>query len=129
VYAIIVMMTRNGFGRHTMYLEPESIMRVFHQLWIMQFFFISAVSCVKISVTLMLLRIRDNKIWRGGLFLLMAFIIAAAVINVILECIQCKPIKAFWDRTTPGAKCWGPAKVQASLYIASGKPRCRPSSS
>jgi hypothetical protein len=129
VYAIIVMMTRDGFGRHTVYIHPENIMSVFHQLWVMQFFFISAVSCVKISVTLMLLRIRDDRIWRIGLYLLMAFIVAAAGVNVILECIQCKPIRAFWDRATPGAQCWGPEKVQVSLYIASCKPRCHPSSS
>jgi hypothetical protein len=94
----------------------------------MQFFWISAVSCVKISVTLMLLRIRDDRPWRMGLYVLMAFIMAAAILNVILELIQCKPIKAFWDRTTPGAVCWSPAKVQASLYISAGKPIAAPSS-
>ncbi|KAF1810766.1 hypothetical protein P152DRAFT_490431, partial [Eremomyces bilateralis CBS 781.70] len=102
-YAVIVNCIHNGTGRHAVYLTPETIILALRAVWIQQLFWTWSITFIKVSVALMLMRIRNDKPWRIWLPLLISFLICSAASSTVLQFIQCTPVRTFWDRTTLGA--------------------------
>ena len=68
----------------------------------------------KISICLFLLRIfgKNKKIWRWGLYSIMAFSIATNLGSVAVIYPSCRPVQKLWNPGLPGT-CW-----RSSAYIA-----------
>ena len=68
----------------------------------------------KTSICLFLLRIfgKNNKIWRLGLYSIMAFSIATNLGSIAVIYPSCRPVQKLWNPLLPG-KCW-----RSSAYIA-----------
>ena len=71
---------------------------------------------VKISVALMLLRIKQTKTWRIGMAALIGSLVVVGIVATILQILQCRPIQAYWDFTIE-AHCMSPKFIHASSYI------------
>ena len=86
-------------------LKLESIIEV---IWICSLVF------TKISICLFLMRIfgKNNKVWRCGLYSIMAFSIATNLISISVIYSSCRPVEKLWDPDIPGT-CW-----RARVYIA-----------
>ena len=85
----------------------------------------------KISICLFLLRIfgKNNKIWRWGLYSIMAFSIATYLGSVAVIYTSCRPVQKSWNPDIPGI-CWRPRiyiaiaeynRSESPLYRAKGK--------
>jgi hypothetical protein len=101
-----------GF-RHITYITPENVsaaLKLAIPIWALQEW---ALALVKISVALMLLRIKQVSRWRLGLICLIVIIVLASIAGTIMELFQCRPLKAYWDTNLAAhAVCWSPEAVQ-----------------
>lgn len=71
----------------------------------------------KMSVAILLLRLRQGRRWKILLYLLVLLILAGTAATYISAFFQCRPIAALWDPLIPGAKCWKPKYVQARFFM------------
>jgi hypothetical protein len=77
-----------------------------------------AIAAVRLSIGLMLLRIKgDRPAWRWSLWSIMLFIIAIFVTNVSITFTQCRPLSAIWTFNYKHAKCLPPHAVHG-VYTA-----------
>jgi hypothetical protein len=52
-------------------------------------------SFIKIGIALMLMRTKPE--WRVGLWLLIGSSVAVAILAIVFQLVQCRPIHAFWN--------------------------------
>jgi hypothetical protein len=86
--------------------------------------FIWSSSCIKISVVLLLMRLKTTRKWRMGLLSLLSTITLVAVVfaplSVFISCIR---LKGYWNVVIPNHVCWDASATQVSVYVQSGKLR------
>ena len=96
-------------GRHTWYIGLEALAHTARVSFAFVILWLWAVSMVKISVCLMLLRIKpQSRAWLIGLWLLIGLLASLAVAITACYLLQCKPVEANWDfkyLLEPG-HCW-----------------------
>jgi hypothetical protein len=66
---------------------------------------------VKISIAIMLLRIKTTKMWRIGLYTLIGSLILVGAVSTIVDLVMCRPISAFWSLTDRETHCWAADKL------------------
>jgi hypothetical protein len=76
---------------------------------------------IKISLSFMLLRLRDTRPWRTGLYTLMISQLVVAVTLLLLDLFRCQPIRAAWDFSIPRDRCIKYFNVKTSIYISSSE--------
>lgn len=114
-----IFMVHLGIGRHMLYLSqsPELLARLSQALKlesIAEVLVICSLVFTKISICLFLLRIfgKNKKIWKWGLYSIMAFSIATNLGSVAVIYPSCRPVQKLWNPGLPGT-CW-----RSSAYIA-----------
>ncbi|KAH6880793.1 hypothetical protein B0T10DRAFT_411920, partial [Thelonectria olida] len=107
----------HGLGRHNYYLSPDERVPAEKFLFISQPPFAWALTCAKISIALLLIRIQhSNRLW---VFFLYGMVIIQVLIGITINTFQlllCKPLAAVWDKTIPNYVCI-PGVVQTSIYV------------
>jgi hypothetical protein len=77
---------------------------------------------IKISVALMLLRIKSTFAWRIGLWTLIACCVAVGFAATFTQLYQCRPLRAFWDIELRGTgACWPDKTVLGLAYAWGGE--------
>ena len=106
LYTVCTLSVLNGMGHNIKDLEMKQInLLACLQLFIAEFYVWTS-TFVKLALAVMLYRIRaDDKIWRRGLYGMMAFIVALAVASCLWDYLQCRPIRALWDQSYPRSYC------------------------
>lgn len=94
-----------GMGRHIYYLEPHNIPRAIKFSIFMAECCLWGNSATKVSVTIMLIRIHDGKVWRRCLYGLLTFLICQAIAACFWDLLQCRPLSALWDQSLPRDLC------------------------
>jgi hypothetical protein len=117
----LVASTHNGLGRHVQYVRPSEMETILRLNSLVILFWCWAVTCIKISIALTLLRIKPERKWRIGLNCVIAVQVIAAVVNTLLGFLQCRPFWATLAPTFPGATCWSLNAGQIMAYCLSGK--------
>jgi hypothetical protein len=78
-----------------------------------------SVTSIKVSVALMMLRIKQTKRWRIGISVMVAALIIFGLGQMIAMLVQCVPIRQNWDITGTGT-CWSATRQDNVTYISSG---------
>ncbi|KAF2398790.1 hypothetical protein EJ06DRAFT_496547 [Trichodelitschia bisporula] len=115
-YGIFLQGIHLGVGRHVYYSKPASVTKAMRGVWIQLLLWTWSITLIKISIAVMLLRIRRDNPWRYWVYFLIGFVVSSAIVSTVLQFVQCSPVSAFWNPTVPGAKCWTPNKRRVSLY-------------
>ena len=79
----------------------------------------AAMTCIKISVALSLLRVPVNRAWTVFLWTVTAVQIAYFIGNSVYTFLACVPLHAIWDFTVAGANCLGPASSRIASNVGS----------
>ncbi|KAF2671247.1 hypothetical protein BT63DRAFT_211205 [Microthyrium microscopicum] len=116
MYGLVIYTYALGYGKSMMELatKPEKIADIFKFNFALQIILIWAVTSTKLSASLTLLRLRDNKYWRWFLYFLMAVLVGFAISNLAVELTQCRPLSTFWNPEQPGSAC-RPGTVNAQV--------------
>jgi hypothetical protein len=83
-----------------------------------------ALTMLKISVALMLLRIKQTPRWKIGIGALIAVLIIVGVASTIAQILQCLPVTANWDimlKESEHSSCWTEQKQAIVTYSVSCK--------
>jgi hypothetical protein len=79
----------------------------------------AAMTCIKISVALSLLRIPVNRLWTVFLYSVTAVQVAYFIGNTVFACLACQPLAGIWDFSVTDAYCLGPGAALIASYVGS----------
>jgi len=100
-----------GLGRHEYYLmfSPELMERLSLAIkygYITQMLLILSTMFTRVSICFFLLKIfGSRKVWKYGLYAIMAFAVTTNIASAVTVPTQCKPLAKLWNPMLPGA-CW-----------------------
>jgi hypothetical protein len=80
----------------------------------------AAMTCIKISVALTLLRIPVNRLWTVFLHTVASLQVAYFIGNSVYTFFACRPLAAIWDFSIADAICLGPASSRIASNVGSG---------
>jgi hypothetical protein len=118
-FVISMISYTHGVGRHAAYVKIEDVIIVLKIGFAGQILWIWSLTFIKLSVTLSLIRITPSKRWQAVLYCFVGFLVASALLFVVLQLIQCQPISGSWN-PGPGTKCWSRDSLALSGYISGG---------
>jgi hypothetical protein len=108
----------HGNGRHQWYLEPQEYIVSNMFGWYAQLLLFLAVCMLKISICLLLLRIKDERKLRYMIYGMMGGLVLTngGVIVILLS--ECRPVEAYW---LGNGECWDPKVRVYSIYFTIGE--------
>ncbi len=104
--AIQGVQTQHGNGRHQVYVSKEDYIYNNMLGWYTQILLFASSCLLKVSICLLLLRIKDT---RGLKILLRTVMVGLFVANfgcIIILLAECSPVETYWTGT--GGVCWNP---------------------
>ncbi|KAF9869973.1 integral membrane protein [Colletotrichum karsti] len=112
-FAFGIKQSQHGNGRHRVYLSDYDYMMINMYGWYGQILLFIAVAFLKVSISLLILRIKDTKVLKILLYTLMAGVLITNFGVVIILIAECQPA-GFWRGKS--AKCW-PTQIRIySIY-------------
>ncbi|KAH7117209.1 hypothetical protein B0J13DRAFT_458888 [Dactylonectria estremocensis] len=74
-----------------------------------------SMNVIRISMCLMILRLKDSRRWKGPLWSLIAVQVALALSATVVNLCYCRPLSAAWE-SDPDAVCLKPSQMKAFAY-------------
>ncbi|KAL5464945.1 hypothetical protein PMIN06_000898 [Paraphaeosphaeria minitans] len=119
-YFLLVISVLNGLGRRTFSVPAAGRSTAMRYLFISQVFWYWSVTLIKLSVALLLLRLKQTRPWRSFLYLIMAIAISAAIVQTCFQFLQCRPFSVFWDpRGFRSAVCFRRSIIDGNIIVFS----------
>jgi len=113
-----IIQVHYGDGRHTWYLSAYENRVINEYGWIAQVLLFATNCLVKISICLLVLRIKDTKRLRFWLYIMMGGLLLFNLVPIIVLLAECHPVKAYWDPTA--GHCWNSKIRIYVIYCAIG---------
>jgi hypothetical protein len=107
-------------GRHVEYVTLAALRTTLQLSFISLLLWFWSLTFVKVSVCLLLMRIKDTRTWRMGICCLIIFLFVLAVTATICQLLQCNAISDNWTIAHSG-KCLSPKTILALSYTVSSK--------
>jgi hypothetical protein len=104
-------------GHHIIYIPESKLIRALRLTWIVSLFINLPNVLVKVSIAIMLLRIKTTKTWRIGLYILVASLALVGVLSTIVNLTFCRPISAFWSLTERTTHCWSATNMVTAPVV------------
>ena len=115
-----VLQYRAGIGRHAYYLSSTQAIDAIKWGYVETMLFFITVGLTKISICLFILRIKKTGWLKWVLYALMTGIMMTTAAPEIIMFVQCRPMRAFWDRKS--GKCWDQTIYNAVIFVHFGMP-------
>ena len=93
-----------GFGQHESTLDDRKARQSLKLLYIVQFFYASAMAMLKLALLIAYARIWTSPTFRKCLWSVGIIILSLWCCTIFITVFQCHPIHFFWDRGSDG-KC------------------------
>lgn len=116
--ALTIQATTHGKGKRGKYLSKGDTEYINMYSWYAQHVLFAAMALVKISVCLLVTRIKNSTAMKWLTGVVIAVLCTSALECSIVLLAQCRPISAHW-RPVPGA-CWPPEVRIYSIYVQAG---------
>ncbi|OAA65259.1 hypothetical protein SPI_02046 [Niveomyces insectorum RCEF 264] len=108
---------RHGNGRHEVYLDDGDYAAAIRYGWYALLLFFVAICLLKISICLLLLRIKNERWLRWLIYATMAGLVVTNGGVVVILLAECRPVDTYW---TDMAQCWNPRVRVFSIYVTIG---------
>ncbi|KAF2246217.1 hypothetical protein BU26DRAFT_402018, partial [Trematosphaeria pertusa] len=96
-YFILAVSVVFGLGRHARFVSFSRRSTSLRLLFISQVFWYWSITLVKLSVALLLLRLKRTRPWRLFLYFLITLTIVAGLVQTAFQFLQCRPFSVYWD--------------------------------
>lgn len=116
--AIQIVQVQNGNGRHRWYITNDQYMFINELGWVAQILLFADNALLKISICLLILRIKSTKWLKWLLYTVMAGLAVTNALCIIVLLAECDPVKTYWDSRT--GHCWDPRVRIYSIYFTIG---------
>ena len=121
-YIIVCLACANGFGQRTKYVSAASRLAAMRLIFLCQALWNVSICLVKISVALLLLRIKQTHAWRIFLYSMMVLLILTAITSTLFQFLQCQPFSVYWDSSVflkGGVSCVPQELITGNIIAAS----------
>jgi hypothetical protein len=109
---------KHGNGRHRVYIAPADYVKLNMYGWLAQIFLFASICVLKISICLLILRIKDTRWLRNLLYGVMAGLVLTNGGVIVILLAECSPVEAYW---TGVGWCWESKVRIYSIYLTIGK--------
>ena len=109
---------KHGKGRHVCALNTESIAEIGRYSFINQIVLFWALFFIKISVCLLVLRVKSTAILRWASGIVVALMLTSTMVACAALLAECKPVSAYWYRNS--GKCRAPTFRIYSIWVQAG---------
>ncbi|KAJ4006416.1 hypothetical protein NW766_010503 [Fusarium irregulare] len=116
-FGVQVAQVAIGNGRHRWYIDPEDYVRNNMLGWVAQLLLFASICLLKISILLLLLRIKDSRKVKLAAWGIMAGLVITNFGCIIILLAECKPTSAYW---TGVGECWDPRVRIYYIYATIG---------
>ncbi|KAM0430051.1 hypothetical protein ACHAPT_006057 [Fusarium lateritium] len=113
-YATQVAQIRIGNGRHRWYIPSENYVRNNMLGWVAQLLLFASICLLKISILLLLLRIKNSRGLKWSAWAIMAGLVITNFGCIIILLAECNPVEAYW---TGDGTCWDPRVRIYAIYF------------
>ncbi|KAF5010991.1 hypothetical protein FDECE_2861 [Fusarium decemcellulare] len=113
-FAIQVAQVDVGNGRHRWFIPHDNYVRNNMLGWVAQLLLFASICLVKISILLLLLRIKDSRGLKYSAWVVMAGLVVTNFGCIIILLAECDHIDGYW---TGVRKCWDPRVRIYSIYF------------
>jgi hypothetical protein len=86
-----------GLGRRSRFVSFSRRRTALELIFIGQVTWYWSITLVKLSVGLLLLRIKHTRRWKFFLYTLLTLLVLAAIVQTFFQFLQCRPFKIYWD--------------------------------
>lgn len=121
-YVVVCLACSYGFGRRAEFVSPGSRVSAMRLIFICQVIWYWSIALVKISVALLLLRIKPSRAWRIFLYGTIVMLLVTAVVQTCFQFLQCRPFKSYWDPSafiTGRVRCIPPNAITGNIIAGS----------
>jgi len=116
--ALSIVGVKHGKGRHVCALDNESIADIGRYSLINQIVLFWALFFIKISVCLLVLRVKSTAVLRWASGIVVALILTSTTVACAALLAECKPVSAYWNRSS--GKCRAPTFRIYSIWVQAG---------
>jgi hypothetical protein len=117
---VIIPEVMNGAGRHIAYLDPAKASVGLKLNFVTQPIYLWAITVVKVSIALFLVRIAPNKFYTRFLWGIIAFLFVYTTICFMTVVLQCKNLAILWDSSVK-TTCWTVRTLRGLSYTNAGQ--------
>ncbi|KAH7396244.1 hypothetical protein BKA66DRAFT_509308 [Pyrenochaeta sp. MPI-SDFR-AT-0127] len=96
-YFLVCVACAYGFGRRAKFVPLENRSKSLRLIFICQVLWFWSITLVKLSVALLLVRLKPTRCWRIFLFSIMGVLILNAIMATCFQFLQCRPFSLYWD--------------------------------
>jgi hypothetical protein len=114
-----IISVQHGNGRHREFIAKADYEYINFLTWLTQLFLFPILCLLKISVCLLVLRIKNTKPLRYGLWALIGLLIITTMLPDIVLLAECSPVSAYWK--SQHDKCWNANVRIYSIYLQTCK--------
>jgi hypothetical protein len=107
-------------SKHIAFVSLDNMQHGLKYFFIVLFTSYYANLLIKASVCVMLLRIMQERAWRIGLWVMLAFLFAIAVAVTATNLLACSPPSAYWTLATHSQKCWSTEQITVVAQVLGG---------
>lgn len=126
-FGIIIPEVKYGAGRHMYHIllnpGPQGLILALKLNFVTQFTYVFALTFVKISIGLFLLRLAPSGVYRRLIWCILGFVAFYTLAGSAALMAGCKPFAANFDRSIPGSSCYTPTTARALAFTNSCKQR------
>ena len=116
--ALSIVGVKHGKGRHVCALDEEAVAEIGRYSWINQIILFWALFFIKISVCLLVLRVKSTALLRWTSGIVTALMISSTVVACAALLAECRPVSAYWDRSS--GECRAPTFRIYSIWVQAG---------
>ncbi|KAJ3460315.1 hypothetical protein MRS44_011182 [Fusarium solani] len=113
-YATQVAQISIGNGRHRWYIPKENYIRNNMLGWVAQILLFASICLLKVSILLLLLRIKNSRGLRWSAWAVMAGLVITNFGCIVILLAECDPVEAYW---TGSGKCWDARVRIYAIYL------------
>lgn len=114
--ALFVSAIPHGAGRHNYYVSQDDQVKASRLLFLSQLPWGWGVALGKISISLLLLRLKTSPGWRVFLHAMIAVQVASALCLNTIQLARCRPISAAWRFDTEATQCLRVRVMHIAMY-------------
>ncbi|CAO2647340.1 Nn.00g082620.m01.CDS01 [Neocucurbitaria sp. VM-36] len=122
-FLLVILACSHGFGRHALFVTQSDRSSAFRLLFACQVIWYWSITLVKLSVALLLLRLKPGRAWRIFLFSTMGVLVLSAMVQTIFQFLQCQPFRSYWDPSVffskGGVKCVPERAINGNIIAGS----------
>lgn len=108
-FTLLCIATTYGLGRRARFVSRANRTKTLQILFASQLLFYWAIALIKLSVALLLVRIKTTPRWRAFLYSIMSMLALVVIVQTFFQFLQCRPFSVYWDPTmklrTGGVQC------------------------